>query len=152
MSTPYLRLAGPLGGVHPAVLDRRIRDLILIGASGVIPLVIALGITVEVPNPNVLVTLGITLGVLGVVAFAVSPRYEITLALLILYLGLLDGPIKLESASQGASAIRDVLIAAISVGALMRESVYVCLRCPAGSSLSSRLCWSRPPILALMES
>jgi len=121
MSTPYPRLASPLGGAsHPAVLNRRIRDLILIGASGLIPLLIALGIALEVPNPNLLVALGIALGTLGILAFAVSPRYEITLALLALYLGLLDGPIKLESANQGASAIRDVLIAVISVGALVR--------------------------------
>lgn len=120
MSVPYPRLAGPLGGTHPAVLNRRISELLLIGASGLIPLVIALGIVLEVPNPNVLLVLGIMLGVLGIVALAVSPRYEITLALLALYFGLLDGPIKLKSASQGASAIRDVLIAAISVGALMR--------------------------------
>lgn len=120
MSISYSRLAGPLGGMHPAVLNRRIHDFLLISASGLIALAIALGIAVEVPNPNVLLALGIMLGVLGVVAFAISPRYEITLALLALYFGLLDGPIKLESASQGASAIRDVLIVAISVGALAR--------------------------------
>jgi hypothetical protein len=121
MSTLYPRLASPLGGAsHPAVLNRRIRDLLLIGASGLIPLLIALGIALEVPNPNFLVVLGMALGTLGIVAFAVSPRYEFTLALLALYLGLLDGPIKLESSNQGASAVRDVLIAAISVGALVR--------------------------------
>jgi len=120
MSTPYLRLASPVGGVHTAVLNRRVHDLLLIGASGLIPLVIALGITLEMPNPNFLVVLGIALGALGVFALAISTRYEITLALLVLYFGLLDGPIKLESASQGASAIRDVLIAAIGTGMLMR--------------------------------
>jgi len=50
----------------------------------------------------------------------ISTRYELTLALLVLYLGLLDGPIKLISASQAASAIRDVLILAIGLGMIVR--------------------------------
>ncbi len=123
MSTPHLRLSSPIGGAHPAVLSRRIHDLLLVGATGLIPLVAALGIALELPNPNYLAVLGVTLGTLGVVALVVSPRYEVTLVLLALYFGLFDGPIKLVSASQGASAIRDVLIAAISVGALARLAV-----------------------------
>ncbi len=39
---------------------------------------------------------------------------------LALYLGCLDGPVKLLSANQAASSVRDVLIGAVSLGALVR--------------------------------
>jgi hypothetical protein len=55
------------------------------------------------------------------VALAVSTRYAVTLALLALYLGLLEGPVKLGTGGGiAASASRDVLIVAISLGALAR--------------------------------
>jgi hypothetical protein len=110
-------------GLHPAVLRRRARDVTLALIAAVLALVIALAVAVEVPHPSLLAMLGIVLGVLFVVVLIASPRYEVTLAVLALYLGLLDGPIKLETASPGASAIRDVLFAAISAGALARLAV-----------------------------
>jgi len=120
MSTPRLHLSSPIGGAHPAVLTRRLHEALLVGVAGLISMLVALGIALEVPDPNFLVVLGVTLGALGIAALAISTRYEVTLALLMLYFGLLDGPIKLESTSQGVSAIRDVLIAAISLGAVVR--------------------------------
>jgi hypothetical protein len=120
MSTPQLRLSNPIGGAHPAVLERRRRELMLIAATALIPLVIALGIAVEVPNPSPPLVVGITLGVPAILALVISTRYEITVALLVVYLGLLDGPIKLLSANQAASALRNVLISAIGLGMIMR--------------------------------
>jgi len=120
MSTPYARMSGPLGGGHPALLDRRVRELLIVGATGLIVLAVALGIALEVPNPRPAAVAGITLGGLGVLALAISTRYEVTLTLLVLYLGLLDGPVKLESASQAASAVRDILILAIGLGMVVR--------------------------------
>lgn len=121
MSTPHPRLASPIGGAHPAVLDRRIRDLLLLGVTGLIPLVIALGITTRVSNPSFLPAFGLMLGGLGVFALMASARYEITLTLVALYLGLLDGPVKLGSAGgSAASASRDVLIIAVCLGAVVR--------------------------------
>ena len=79
-----------------------------------------MAITAAVPEPNLLITAGVAIGAIGLMALAISTRYEITLALLALYLGLLDGVIKLTTASQAASSIRDVLIAAISLGAVIR--------------------------------
>ena len=153
MSTPHSRLAGPLGGLHPAVLNRRIRDLLLIGASGLIPAGDRAGRSaVEMPHPNLLAGSRRSWSEsLGVVALMLSTRYEITLTLLALYLGLLDGPVKLESASQGASAIRDVLILAISArdahaSARQAGARDACLRCRAGCWRSSRSCWSRRSI------
>jgi len=120
MGVSSLGLSGVLWRTHPSVLSRRRRELLITGLAGAISLVIALGIAVEVPNPSFPLALGIALGVLTVVGLVVSTRYEVTLALLMLYFGLLDGPIKLESASQGTSAIRDVLIAAVCLGAVIR--------------------------------
>lgn len=50
----------------------------------------------------------------------VSERYEITLAVLLLYLGLLDGLVKLTSGSNLATLGRDVLLYAIVLGAIVR--------------------------------
>jgi hypothetical protein len=120
MSAPHPRLSGPLGGAHPAVLQRRARDLLLIALSGSLPLAIALGITLREPNPNMLLVFGLVLGALGVLALTVNARLEVSVVLLALYLGMLDGPIKLIAASQAASVVRDVLIFAVCLGAIVR--------------------------------
>lgn len=107
--------------VHPAVLDRRIRDLLLLALTGLIPAVIALGVTVELPHTSLLLVLGIILVALGVVALMVCSRLEVTVALLALYLLLLDGPVKLLIGShETTAAVPNVLIVAVSAGALMR--------------------------------
>jgi hypothetical protein len=123
MSAPQPRLSGPLGGEHPAVLSRRVRDALLVGLIGLAAVAAAGAVAVEVPDPSPVVALGAAGGALGLLALILSTRYGLTLALLALYLGLLDGPVKLLSASQGASAIRDVLIFAILLGMAVRAAV-----------------------------
>lgn len=121
MAAQYPRLSSPIGGVPPALLDRRGRDLLLLGVMGLVPLAVALGVTREVANPSILLTLGVMLAALGVLALMVSTRYAVTLALVALYLGLLEGPVKLGSGGGAlASASRDVLIFAVSLGAVVR--------------------------------
>lgn len=123
MSSPYPHLVDRAGWGHPSVLSRRARERLLVGVSALIPLVLALAVSLEVPAPSIAssaVILGIVLGVAGVFALMLSTRYAVTLTVLALYLGLLDGPVKLESASTLASAGRDVLIIAIVLGMLMR--------------------------------
>lgn len=121
---PSPDLAGRTGwGGHPSVLSARARGHLLVGMGMLVPLVLALAISVAMPEPglsNAVAVVGITLGAVVVVAFLLSTNYAVTLALLALYLGLLDGPIKLESASKLASGARDVLIIAIGLGMLMR--------------------------------
>ncbi|MGO9321424.1 MAG: hypothetical protein ACLQBY_11575 [Solirubrobacteraceae bacterium] len=120
MST-QLRPAGPVvAGLHPALLGRRLHDLLVTGLAGLIALLVALAVTIEVPNPNPVLIFGLIVGALAVVALVASTRYELTLTLVVLYIGLLDGPIKLLSASQYASAIRDVLIFAIVLSMVAR--------------------------------
>src|SRR6202035_751502 len=74
MNDRHLRLSSATGAIHPAVLQRRIHDLLLIGLTGLIPAAIALGIIVEMPNATVanavLVLAGIV-AVLGIAAFVV---------------------------------------------------------------------------------
>jgi hypothetical protein len=111
---------GRLGGPHPVVRGRRIHDLLLTAASLLLPLALGLAITLSSPRPNPLLILGLMIGAALVVVLLVSRRYEVTLMLLALYLGLLDGPIKLESASKASSGVRDVLIIAIALGMIMR--------------------------------
>jgi hypothetical protein len=52
-----------------------------------------------------------------------SERYEVTLGVLLLYLGLLDGVLKLASGSTVATLGRDVLLYAITLGAVVRMAL-----------------------------
>jgi hypothetical protein len=121
MSAPHARLPAPIGATHPAVLDRRMRDLLALGASCLIPLLIALGISLTVPNPSLGLLFGLTLGAAGVFVLVLNSRLEVTVALVALYLGLLYGPIKLGSGGHElASVSRDVMIFAVALGAFLR--------------------------------
>ncbi len=112
------------GAAHPAVLDRRIRDLLVLGLSALIPAALALGITIEFPGVSVFLVVGMVAAVIGVFAFVVNTRLEITILVLAVYLGLLNGPVKLGvGAHELTGAIPDILVAAICAGALMRMVV-----------------------------
>ncbi len=120
MSASQPRVAAPSMGAHPAVVSRRIAELALLGGAGAIVLGVALGIALAVPDPNFALVLALAFGAVGIIALAVNSRLEISVALLAIYLGALDGPVKLLSANQAASAVRDVLIAAVALGAIVR--------------------------------
>jgi ABC-type Co2+ transport system permease subunit len=123
MSTPYPSLASGARGGHPSVLSVRVRERLLLGLTGLIPLILALAISIAMPTPSsksVIEVIGIAVGVAGVGMLIASTRYALTVALLALYLGLLDGPVKLELANKLSSGFRDVLIAAIGLGMLLR--------------------------------
>lgn len=121
MSGRHLRLSGGAGAVHPVVLDRRIRELAVLGLTGLIPAVLALGLTIALPKTSVLVVLVAIVGALGVVALVVSSRLEMTVTLLGVYLGLLDGPVKLGiGRSEATAGARNILILAVCLGAVMR--------------------------------
>jgi hypothetical protein len=124
MSTHPLRLSGPIGGTHPAVLSRRIHDLILLGAAGLIPLIVGLGIAVTLPSSDYALVLGVAVGVPLVVALVASARLERTVLFLAFFLGCIDGPVKLLTAGGlVTSALQDVLIIAVLLGMLMRMIV-----------------------------
>jgi hypothetical protein len=104
------------GGVRRRRAGARAQTLLALALA----LALALGVSVATPRPNLLLALVLLLGAVGVVALAIGSRLELSVTLLALYLGLLDGPVKLLSASQAASSVRDILIAAVSLGALVR--------------------------------
>jgi hypothetical protein len=119
---PGPRLSGSGGPVHPVVLDRRIRDLLLVGICGVVlPAALALGVTLTFPELSLFVVLAIIVGVVGVVALMKSTHLEVTVAILAIYLGLFNGPVKLGiGAHEATAAVPDVLIGAVCLGAIMR--------------------------------
>ena len=121
MSTVPARLPGPISSVHPAVLSRRLRDAALLAASVIVPLAVALAVSVQVSRPSVPLLLAIVVGAIGVGTLVSSPHYAVTTTVVVLYLGLLDGPVKLGiGGHEAASAVRDVLIFSVAVGALLR--------------------------------
>jgi hypothetical protein len=125
MSALPVQVPGPILDAHPVVVERRRRELLMIGASAVIPLALALAISVAVPHPSLLLLVALAAGGLAVVVLMAMPRYEITVMLVALYIGLLDGPVKLGNSGHGhsvTSVVRDVLIAAVALGGLLRLS------------------------------
>jgi hypothetical protein len=121
MITSHMRLSPAPGGVHPVVLDRRLRDLVLLSLSALIPAALALAITVELRGGHLLLVLGSIVGVLGIVALIVSSRLEVTVALLGIYLEMLNGPIKLTVGTHElTTSIPNILILAVCLGAVMR--------------------------------
>jgi hypothetical protein len=123
MTSPNPQLVDRVGWGHPAVFGHRARERLLVVLIALVVVVLAFAASLETPRPtagNMLLALAAIVAVLGVVALAVSTRYEITLAILAVYLGLLDGPLKLEYPGAETSAGRDVLIIAITAGMVMR--------------------------------
>lgn len=68
-------------------------------------------------------TIAVLVVVLGSVWFARTRRTGLALALLMLYLGLLDGYLKLASGSSYVTLVRDILLYAIVAGVLVRSQV-----------------------------
>jgi hypothetical protein len=81
---------------------------------------VALAIATRLPDAGLTSAIGLAVGLPAVGYLALSRRYGMTLALLALYIGLLDGVIKMRTGVQAASLLRDVLIAAVAGGALAR--------------------------------
>jgi hypothetical protein len=122
MSILQPQLDRPLLGAHPAVVSRRLHELVRVSIAGLIVLAVALGIALRESNPDFLLMLAILAAGLGVVYLVVNPRLEVTVLTLAVYLGCLDGPVKLLTAGgHVVSAFRDVLIASVCLGALLRE-------------------------------
>lgn len=104
---PFGLLLRPLGGLATAIL------LIALG----------LGVTAKTPHPSALFLIAAVVIGVATAWFLINERYEWSLALLVLYLGLADGYLKLRTGSSGATLIRDLLLYAIVVGALVRAAV-----------------------------
>ncbi|HUA11756.1 MAG TPA: hypothetical protein VMA83_07100 [Solirubrobacteraceae bacterium] len=112
---PSRRPARSAGGRQPS--DRRRAAAI---AGTVAACAIALAISVAVPAPRFVLVLALIVALVLVVALIFWVNLETGVTILAVYLGTMDGPVKLLSHNQFASAGRDVLIAAVSIGAILR--------------------------------
>jgi len=121
MNTPQLRPSGGYGGTHPVVLDRRLRDWAGLALGALIPALLAFAIAIELPSSDLTAILAVIVGVIGIVVLMVTSRLELTVALLAIYLGMLDGPVKLLfGAHEETAAIPNLLVLAVCLGAVMR--------------------------------
>ncbi len=121
MSTSQWRLTGGPGGVHPTILGRRASDLAAVALAGVIPAVVGLAVTIALPDVSLAAVLAAIAAVLLVVWLMRCTNVTLTATLLVLYLGLLDGPVKLAiGAHEVTASVRNVLILAVCLGVLMR--------------------------------
>ncbi len=115
------RPAGSAAGAHPAVLGRRARELTLLAVVLAIAAGLAVGISELISTPNWVLTAAGLIGGAGLLFLMFNSRLELSVALLAIYLGCLDGPVKLLSGGGNAvSALRDVLIFIVAIGALGR--------------------------------
>src|SRR5439155_1278892 len=84
---------------------------------------LGLAVSTRVTNPS----LPLTLATAGFIAVAVwmflEPRLERSLAVLLVYLGALDGYLKLKTGSSYMTLARDVLLYSIALGALARNTL-----------------------------
>jgi hypothetical protein len=70
------------------------------------------------------VSAAILAGIIGIAIWMFSTtRYELTLAVVMLYIGLIDGYFKLKTGTQVATLGRDILLYAIVIGALVRWAI-----------------------------
>lgn len=68
-------------------------------------------------------TIVVATGAVVALALLVNPRVDLSLLAVLIYLGCLDGPLKLTSGSDGATLGRDVLLAAAVAGIYLRATV-----------------------------
>lgn len=121
MSHSQPRAAGLAWAGHPAVRERRLQDAVALGLAALVPAAAALALTLGIPHPNLLLVLGGIVAALAIVWLIVCPRLELTVTALGIYLLIVDGPLKLGvGGGEVTAAVRNVLTAAICLGALLR--------------------------------
>jgi hypothetical protein len=121
MNATYARLPGANGAPHPALARRQVADRAAVAVAGMLAAACAVVVEIEVGGSNHLLLIAALLGAACTLALLLIPSLEAKVVFLALYLGLLDGPIKLLSnAGPVASATRDVLIFAVAAGAIAR--------------------------------
>jgi hypothetical protein len=101
------RVATPLGNLATAAL---------LAAFG-------LAVTAQLPTPTPLTIVAVVGVLTATVWMLCSERYEWTLVVLMLYLGLADGVLKMVTDAQPITLVRDLLFYAIVVGAMVRAIV-----------------------------
>src|ERR1700684_3637171 len=107
--------------IHPYVVEQRLRDIALTGLTALLPAITALAITIALPKASLPLILVVIAGAVAVVALMLCARLEVTVTFVVIYLGLMEGPVKLLlGAREVTAAISDIIILAVCLGALMR--------------------------------
>src|SRR3954452_23661520 len=83
----------------------------------------AFAISVEVPSPKPAVIAGAAVLMALAVWMVFSSNYHLTLAALVLWLGLFDGFVRLKTGTSQLTLIRDLMLYSIVVGWLIRASI-----------------------------
>lgn len=91
--------------------------------AGLLVAVLVAGLTAFVTRRAAVEGVAVMIVVTGSLWFAATRRTQLALALLMLYLGLLDGYLKLASGSSLVTFVRDLLLYAIVVGLIVRAVV-----------------------------
>jgi hypothetical protein len=106
---------------HPLVREQRMQDGLRLALTAAVPAVTATAVTIALPNTSILVVLAVLAALLSIIVLMVSSRLDLTVAFLAIYLGMLDGPVKLLlNGRELTASFQDVIILAVSAGALMR--------------------------------
>jgi hypothetical protein len=112
---PAMRMA------HPLVRERRRQDALRLTLTAAVPAVTATVVTIALPNTSILVVLAIIAGLLAIAVLMASSRLDLTVTFLAIYFGMVNGPVKLLlSGRELTASFQDVIILAVSAGALMR--------------------------------
>lgn len=109
---------------RPRALSDTLPSLVVVGAA------VVLALAVTLAGPRLVGDLPVYLLPVAVGLFLVLPgwmlathRHHLALAVLLVYLGLIDGVLKLQSTSEIPGLGRDIMIYAIAVGMLVRAVV-----------------------------
>jgi hypothetical protein len=96
-----------------------LRALLAGGAAAAVSLAAAL----LVPSHSVGVALAAAVLALMCVWMLATTKYELTLAVMMLYVGLADGYIRLKTGAESLTLVRDLMLYSIVAGALVRQAV-----------------------------
>jgi hypothetical protein len=99
------------------------RRLLADGGFGLLIAVLTVGLTLFVERAGMLLGAGAALFALVIVWFAATEKTPLALALFMIYLGALDGFLKLATGSALVTLVRDVLLFAIVAGVLVRAQI-----------------------------
>jgi hypothetical protein len=120
MNIPGRRATVP-GLAHPLVRERRAGDILKLSLTALVPAVAATAITIALPQTSILIVLAAIAGLLAIVVLMASSRLEVTVAILVIYLGLINGPVKMLLGGRELTAsFQDIIVLAVFTGAMIR--------------------------------
>ncbi|HEY1833926.1 MAG TPA: hypothetical protein VGG08_05775 [Solirubrobacteraceae bacterium] len=123
MSWQPAGLPGRVGGGHPELFNRRFYDLLGAALAGLVALALALVVAIAYPKPSYALVIAVLAGGLALSALIANRRLELSVAFLAVYLGCINGPIKLIGhAGVLTAGLQDVLILTVFFSVLVRRA------------------------------